>query len=70
VITCTDSGGPNEFVVDGTNGFVCEPAAEALADAVNRLASGRPRAAAMGDAGFEVARTITWDGVIERLLVP
>ena len=25
VVTCTDSGGPNEFVVDGENGFVCEP---------------------------------------------
>ena len=25
VVTCTDSGGPNEFVVDGVNGFVCEP---------------------------------------------
>ena len=23
-ITCTDSGGPNEFVVDGVNGFVCD----------------------------------------------
>ena len=27
VITCRDSGGPTEFVVDGVNGFVCEPSA-------------------------------------------
>lgn len=68
VITCTDSGGPNEFVVDGVNGFVCEPVPEAVAAAVDRLAADRGRAAAMGDAGYDVARTITWDGVIEKLV--
>jgi len=26
-----------------------------------------PRAAAMGDAGYDVAAGITWDGVIEKL---
>ena len=45
VITCVDSGGPNEFVVDGINGLVCEPSAEALADAMNQLANDRRRAA-------------------------
>ena len=69
VVTCTDSGGPNEFVVDGRNGFVCEPAAGALADAINALANDRGRAASMGDAGYEVARGITWDGVIEKLVL-
>jgi glycosyltransferase involved in cell wall biosynthesis len=68
VITCTDSGGPNEFVIDGINGFVCAPAAGELASAINRLASDRARAASMGDAGYEVARQITWDGVIEKLV--
>jgi glycosyltransferase involved in cell wall biosynthesis len=68
VITCIDSGGPNEFVVQGTNGFVCEPAPQAIAVAVNALAGDRARAAAMGDAGFDVARRITWDGVIEKLV--
>jgi glycosyltransferase involved in cell wall biosynthesis len=68
VVTCTDSGGPNEFVVDGTNGFVCEPVPEALADAMRHLAIDRRRTAALGDAGHEVARRITWDGVIETLV--
>jgi glycosyltransferase involved in cell wall biosynthesis len=70
VITCTDSGGPNEFVVDGVNGFVREPSAEAIADAIRRLDGDRGRAASMGDAGHDVARRITWDGVIEKLVVP
>ena len=50
------------------NGFVCEPAPEALADAIGRLAADRRRAAALGDAGYEVARRITWDGVIDTLV--
>jgi glycosyltransferase involved in cell wall biosynthesis len=68
VVTAIDSGGPNEFVVDGVNGFVREPAPEAFAEAINTLARDRRRAAALGEAGYERARTITWDGVIERLL--
>ena len=68
VITCTDSGGPNEFVVHGGNGYVCAPAPEAIAAAIEELAGNRARAAAMGDAGFDVARRITWDGVVEKLV--
>ena len=68
VITAADSGGPNEFVVDGVNGIVCAPVAEAFADAINALARDPRRAASMGDAGFARARTITWDGVIEKLV--
>lgn len=68
VVTCTDSGGPNEFVVDDLNGFVCDPAAGAVAGAINRLVADRGRAAAMGDCGYDTASRITWDGVIERLV--
>ena len=67
VITCADSGGPNEFVVDGVNGFVCTPDADALAAAISRLAADTATAAALGDAGHDVAAAITWDGVIEKL---
>jgi glycosyltransferase involved in cell wall biosynthesis len=68
VITCTDSGGPNEFVIDGVNGRSVEPEAEALASAINGIAADRGRAARMGDAGSTRAREITWDGVIEKLV--
>ena len=67
VITCVDSGGPNEFVVDGVNGFVCAPEPGQLAIAINRLAYDRKRAASLGDAGHDVAAGVTWDGVIEKL---
>jgi glycosyltransferase involved in cell wall biosynthesis len=68
VVTAADSGGPNEFVVDGVNGYSVAPQPEPIADAVNALARDRRRAAAMGDAGYERARAITWDGVIDKLV--
>jgi glycosyltransferase involved in cell wall biosynthesis len=68
VVTATDSGGPNEFVADGVNGFSVAPEPEAIAGAINALARDRRRAAAMGEAGYERARTVTWDGVIEKLV--
>jgi len=69
VVTAIDSGGPNEFVVDGVNGFVRPPDPAAFAEAINGLAAARRRAATMGDAGYERARTITWDGVIDKLVL-
>jgi glycosyltransferase involved in cell wall biosynthesis len=68
VITATDSGGPLEFVNDGVNGIVVEPAPEAIAAAMNRLAADRSKAARLGDAGYERARLVTWDGVIDQLV--
>jgi glycosyltransferase involved in cell wall biosynthesis len=68
LVTCRDSGGPNEFVRDGVNGFVCEPSPESLGAAFQRLAADRGLAREMGDAGFDVARLVTWDGVIEKLV--
>ena len=68
VITATDSGGTLEFVVDGENGYVCDPDPEALGRAATRLVADRQLAARLGRAGAARARTITWDGVVEQLL--
>jgi len=68
VVTARDSGGTLEFVEDGVNGCICEPRPEAMADAFSRLATNRAQAAALGEAGFERARQVTWDGVIEKLV--
>jgi glycosyltransferase involved in cell wall biosynthesis len=68
VITTTDAGGPLEFVDDGVTGLVTAPEPEAIGAAVARLAADRRLAAALGDAGYERARSITWDGVVERLV--
>lgn len=68
VVTTTDSGGPLEFVEDGVNGFVCPPDPVAIAERLDNLAADRRRAASMGEAGYDRARAVTWDGVIERLV--
>jgi glycosyltransferase involved in cell wall biosynthesis len=68
VVTTTDAGGPTEFVVDGVNGWVTPPEPAAVGDAIGRLHADRTRASALGQAGYERARTITWAGVIERLV--
>jgi glycosyltransferase involved in cell wall biosynthesis len=68
VLTCVDSGGTLEFVEDGVNGCVLPADAEALATAINSLHHDRARAASLGDAGYARAKTITWDGVIQKLV--
>jgi glycosyltransferase involved in cell wall biosynthesis len=68
VVTATDAGGPLEFVVDGVTGLVVEPLPEALGAAVARLAADARLARSLGDAGYERASRITWDGVVERLM--
>ena len=68
VITTTDAGGPTEFVEDGVTGWVTPPDPLALGAAMAELDADRARAAAFGAAGHARARTITWDGVIDRLL--
>ena len=67
VVTTTDAGGPNEFVVDGTNGCVVAPDPRAIGEALSGLEQNRRRAAQLGEAGYDLARGITWPGVIERL---
>ena len=68
VITATDSGGTLEFVTHDETGLVCDPAPEAVAAAIARLDADRALAARLGEAGRSVARRITWDAVIERLV--
>ena len=68
VVTTSDAGGPLEFVVNDVNGIVTAPVADAIAAAVNQLATDTALPARLGNAGYERARTITWDGVVERLV--
>ncbi len=70
VITCTDSGGPLEFVVNGETGRIVSPEPEQLAEAMDDYWHRKQRAAAMGMAGREQlqAKNISWTRVVERLL--
>jgi glycosyltransferase involved in cell wall biosynthesis len=70
VLTCTDSGGPLEFVTDGTTGLVAAPEPEAVAAALDRLWENRSEAAAMGAAGRQRYSDlkISWENVVRSLL--
>jgi len=68
VVTTTDSGGPLEVVADRRTGLVCEPRAAALAAACSWLRAHVDDAKAWGRAGKEIARRVSWDETISRLL--
>lgn len=69
VVTCTDSGGPLEFVTDGVTGRVAEPYADALAAALDDVWADPDRAGQWGAAGRARydALEIGWDTVVRRL---
>lgn len=69
VVTCHDSGGPSEQVRHGENGFVTPPTPEALAEAMRVLMHDKNVCVRFGDAGFAYARTLTWPGAIQKLLL-
>jgi glycosyltransferase involved in cell wall biosynthesis len=72
VITCSDSGGPLEFVVDNETGWVVAPEPRSIADALDKVAHAPFRAAQAGLAGRDHYHNLipTWDSVVERLTKP
>ncbi len=70
VLTCTDSGGPLEFVEHGSTGLVSEPTPAAMADAMDSLWSNRARTRRMGEQGRAryAALGLDWATVVESLL--
>ncbi len=68
VVTTTDAGGPLEVVADRRTGLVCEPRPAELAQACSWLREHVDEAKAWGQAGKEIARRVSWDETIARLL--
>jgi len=70
VITATDAGGPLDVVYDRQTGLVVAPTIEGVAAACTWLREHEDDARALGRAGRDLARAVTWDACIERLLEP
>lgn len=70
VITCDDSGGPLEFVVNRETGLIAEPTPEALASAFDFVWENRDKAGAWGCAGRDRYQSLnlSWSNVIQKLL--
>jgi glycosyltransferase involved in cell wall biosynthesis len=70
VITCRDSGGPLEFVIDQTTGLITDPTPEALAAAFDHVWENRDCAKMWGEAGrarYE-SLNLSWSNVVQKLL--
>lgn len=70
VITCTDSGGPLEFITQGETGLICEPEPEQLAAAIDQLWTNKARTRTMGMNAHEAYHQlgISWSTVVQALL--
>lgn len=70
VITCTDSGGPTEFLIESETGYIVEPEPSAVAEAINRLWADRNRAEEMGRNGLVHFHSldIGWPNIVKELL--
>jgi glycosyltransferase involved in cell wall biosynthesis len=68
VVTTRDSGGPAELVEDGVSGLLCEPTAESVAQALDRLAADRGLAERMGEAARAAAAGHTWARAVDALV--
>ena len=70
VITTADSGGPLEFVEDGTNGYVAPFEPKNIAEKIDNLFEDKEMAKRMGDLGYKKIKSmnITWDNVIKKLV--
>jgi glycosyltransferase involved in cell wall biosynthesis len=67
VVTCTDSGGPTEFVSRG-GGLIVAPTPAAIADALSTLSGDTAEARRLGEAGRAQIRDLTWPAAVDRLL--
>ncbi|MCU1351200.1 MAG: putative glycosyltransferase [Acidimicrobiales bacterium] len=68
VVTCIDSGGPTELVVDGVTGLVTQPDPTSLGRALTRLVHDPDLARRLGRAGQRRAAKITWLDAVRTLL--
>jgi glycosyltransferase involved in cell wall biosynthesis len=68
VITAADAGGVLEWVEDGVTGIVTDGTPVSVAAAIDKLASDREWARALGAEGRRRVAELSWQHVVERLL--
>ena len=70
LITCSDSGGPLEFVENEKSALICNPTPEDLADAMDRLRGDRALARDLGETARKEYSELrlSWSNVVEKLL--
>jgi len=71
VITCSDSGGPLEFVEEGISGYITEPDPKKLASKIDLLYT-NGSSEVLGENGYNKLKEInlSWDKVVDSLTRP
>lgn len=70
VITCTDSGGPLEFISDMQTGIIVEPTPDAISSSIDLLATNKKLAKSLGESARSKYKEldISWGNVVEKLI--
>lgn len=68
VLTTTDSGGPNEFVINGETGYSVPPDPQALAERIDYICEHTNEARQVGLSGRKLVQGITWKNTVTKLL--
>jgi len=68
VLTTTDAGGPNEFVINGETGYSVPPDPQALAERIDYLCEHPDEAKQMGWTGRKLVAGINWENTVAQLL--
>ncbi len=69
VVTCRDSGGPAELVVDGANGLVTAPDPAALAGGLGAVMTRAGLAERLGQEARQSADRLSWARTVEKLVI-
>lgn len=68
IVTVTDAGGPNEFVVNGQTGYSVLPDPIAIAERIEYLCEHRAEARQLGSNGRIKVEAINWKSAVEELI--
>ncbi|RXK12282.1 glycosyl transferase [Halarcobacter mediterraneus] len=70
LITCIDSGGPLEFVINDETGFILEPNPKEIAEKIDYLYQNKQKAKEMGIKALKhyKSKNISWNNVVNKIL--
>ncbi len=67
VITTSDAGGPLDFIVNGVNGYVAEPTATSMGNAIDNVVN-NPNYSALTLEAIKSVSHVRWDRLVEKIV--
>lgn len=69
VITLLDSGGPNEFVINGVTGFSVKADAKSIAEKIDYFYNNKTEAKRMGENARKLVEKINWKNIVSEITI-